>query len=100
MGCGAADDDLCSALGSMSCHQPGAIDCVKAEVDRFIKRFGDDEATRARKRDVIVEALRLTFCPKDFKDFSDVEDQFKAKHMFDEDGITYDDIKDAYAYLE
>jgi hypothetical protein len=100
MGCGAADDDLCAALSSMSCHQPGAIDCVKAEVDRFIKRFGDDEATRARKHDVIVKALRPTFCPEDFKDLSGVEDQLKAKYMFDEDDITYSGIIDAYDYLE
>ena len=100
MRCGAADDNPCAALGSMSCHQPGAIDRVKAEVDRFNKRFGDDEATRARKRDVIVEALRLTFCPKDFKDFYDVEGQLKAEHVLDEDDITYDGIIGAYVYLE
>ena len=40
------------------------------------------------------------FFPEDFKDFSDVEDQLKAKHMFDEDDITYSGIIDAYDYLE
>ena len=71
-----------------------------SQVDRFIKRFGDDEATRARKHDVIVKALMPTFCPEDFKDLSGVEDQLKAKYMFDEDDITYSGIIDAYDYLE
>ncbi len=100
MGHGATDDDLCAALGSMSCHQPGALDRVTAEVDKFIKRIGDDEATRAHKREVIVDALRLAFCPEDFKDFPNVESKLRAKYMLEPDEITYDGIIDAYNYLK